>query len=158
MDRAASYVVGDLDSRKGLRSNTARSNHIVWRFSGGALTNKVPLKQSDLKQPFETAIRVLSQHDLILPMDVMTQDDLGKRALQELLGWNKFEVGGRMRRKNTEDAKNGHVVTMGGIKNSDARNHFSKEEFQQLWEENWLDNILYLWCRAVFLARLHCNI
>ena len=158
MDRAASYVVGDLDSRKGLRSNTARSNHIVWRFSGGALTNKVPLKQSDWKASFETAIRVLSQHDLVLPMDLMTQDDLGKRALQELLGWSKFEVGGRIRRKNTEDAKNGHVVTMGGIKNSNARNHFSKEEFQQLWEENWLDNILYLWCRAVFLARLHCNI
>ena len=154
--RAGEYVVGDLDSRKGLGANTARANHIVWRFSGGALTNEVPLKQSEWKAPFETAIRVLSQQDLVLPMDLMTQDNLGKRALQELLGWHKFEVGGRMRRKN--NAENGHVVPMGGIKNSDARNHFSKEEFQQLWEENWLDNILYLWCRAVFLARLHCNI
>jgi len=157
MGRAASYVVDDIESRKGLRSNTARANHIVWRFSGGALTNEVPLKQSDWKASFETAIKVLSQQDLILPMDLMS-DDLGKKALQDLLGWNKFEVGGRMRRKSTEDAKNGHVVTMGGIKNSDARNHFSKEEFQKLWEENWLDNILYLWSRAVFLARLHCNI
>ena len=151
MERAGKYKSG---SRTAFRSNTARLNHIVWRFSGGSLTNLLPLNEDDWKAPFETAIRSLSQHDLILPMDVMTRDDLGKTALQQILGWDKFEVKGRGQHG---DKKGGHVVTTGGIKNSNAREHFSSDDFQKLWEENWLDNILYHWCRAVFLARLHCK-
>lgn len=134
------------------RANTARFNHITWRFSGGALTHSREPDESEWKAPFETAIRALSQHDLILPMDIMTKDGLGKEALQQLLGWKNFEARDRARRTKSEQ-----IVTIGGIKNSNAREYFSKEEYQELWEDNWLDNILYLWSRAVFLARLHCK-
>jgi hypothetical protein len=101
--------------------------------------------------PFEFAIRSLVQFDLILPMDMMTKDRLGKVALEQYLGWTNFTIG-------DGNVKDGHVVSKGQIQNSNARSYFSKVEYRQLWENNWLDNILYLWCRAVFLARLHCNI
>ena len=135
MGRLKNYKVG---GTLAFRSNTARYNHITWRFSGGKLTHVRPLEESDWKSPFETAIRALSQHDLILPMDLMTQDGHGKIALKELLGWDKFEVKGRRRPdpdNSKGDAKAGHVVTTGGIKNSNAREYFSIDEFQQLWEE-----------------------
>jgi heme oxygenase len=38
-----------------------------------------------------------------------------------------------------------------------AREYLSKDEYRFLWDANWLDNISVLWCRAVFLARLHCK-
>lgn len=151
LNRAGNYRMGSKGS--GFRSNIARMNHIVWRFSGGKLSHLRSLEESEWKPPFETAIRSLSQQDLILPMDVMTQE-LGKTALQQLLGWDQFDVKGR---QVAGDKVGGHVVTVGGIKNSNAREYFSKDAYRALWEENWLDNILYLWCRAVFLARLHCK-
>ena len=140
--------------RPGFRANTARYNHIVWRFSGGKLTH-VPKPTIEFwKEPFEIAIQALAQHDLILPMDVMTKDGLGKTALQNLLGWDRFEAKGRGL---GGDKKTGHVVTQGQVKNSNARQYFSQDEYRALWMANWLDNILYLWCRAVFLTRLHCK-
>lgn len=149
--RAARYKMG---SRNGFRANTARYNHITWRFSGGELTHLPPRKESEWKPSFDTAIRALSQQDLILPMDVMTHDELGKLALQQLLGWNRFDAKGRFQ---GGDKLSGHVVTQGEVKNSNAREHFSEEQYRKLWDANWLDNILYLWSRAVFLARLHCK-
>mmetsp|Transcript_30655 Transcript_30655/g.58128 ORF Transcript_30655/g.58128 Transcript_30655/m.58128 type:complete len:294 (+) Transcript_30655:513-1394(+) len=138
------------------RLNVARMNHVVWRFSGGAL----PLRQShdtptedEWKSPFKTAIQALSQHDLILPMDVMTKEE-GKTALSQLLGWERFDTKGRALKG---DKEGGHVVTAGEVKNSNAREYFGKVEYRALWAKNWLDNILCLWCRAVFLARLHCE-
>ncbi|KAL7538598.1 hypothetical protein ACHAXR_008695 [Thalassiosira sp. AJA248-18] len=152
LSRIGRYRVGKKGT--GYRANTARMNHIVWRYSGGKLTHLRTTEESEWESPFETAIRALSQQDLILPMDVMTKDGLGKTALQQLLGWDQFAAKGRFK---GGEKKEGHVVTRGEIKNSNAREHFSKEEYRELWELNWLDNILYLWCRAVFLARLHCK-
>lgn len=86
-------------------------------------------------------------------MDVMTKE-WGKSAMHELLGWEEIQVNGG--RKNVGDEKSS-VVTVGQRQNSNARDYFPKDDYQDLWEENWLDNILYLWCRAVFLARLHCK-
>jgi len=146
------FVVG---SKRLMRANIARYNHIVWRFSGGELTHHVHPLESEWETPFETAIQALSQHDLILPMDVMTKDGLGKTALLQLLGWNSAYVKGRGGQGGNK--KEGQIVTTGGIKNSNAREYFSEDEYRKLWEDNWLDNILYLWCRAVFLARLQCK-
>ena len=152
--RLHTYKVG---TRVAFRSNIARKNHIVWRFSGGVL----PIQKNREKQwktAFETAVRSLAQQDLILPMDLMTAEE-GKRSLEMLLGWKSFEArtNGRKKNKNKGDTQNGHIVTMGGIKNSNARFYFSAAEYRVQWEENWLDNLLYLWCRAVFLLRLHCS-
>lgn len=149
--RTARYKVG---SRAAFRSNTARYNHIVWRFSGGELPRDVLPPKGQWKRPFETAVRALSLHDLVLPMEVMTRDDLGKVAMQELLGWDRFDAKGRFL---GGDKETGHVVTQGEVRNSKAREHFSREEYRRLWMDNWLDNVLYHWCRAVFLARLHCK-
>lgn len=148
--RARRYRPGD---KAAFRSNTARYNHIVWRFSGGKLSPKQSLEEREWKPSYELAIRALSQQDLILPMDIMTKDE-GKEALRRLLGWDRFNVKGRAM---AGDKKAGHVVTTGGIKNSNAREFFNKDEYRALWEGNWLDNILCLWCKAVFLARLHCE-
>jgi len=157
--RLGNYKVG---TKVVFRCNTARYNHIVWRFSGGMESSPLPKKgrghqrkdASTWEESFEIAIRALSQHDLILPMDIMSGEGLGKAALHDLLGWDDFKASGRAM---VGDKEGGHVVTFGGIKNSNARAYFGEEEFRQLWEENWLDNILYLWCRAVFLVRLHCK-
>jgi hypothetical protein len=141
--------------RIGLRGWTMSHNHVTWRFSGGLLSSP-NIPRGDVDEwmiPYEVAIRALCQFDLILPMDVMTKDGLGKAALKRMLGWTNFEA----RRGMRGDAKSGHVVNVGGIQNSNARSYFGETEYRQLWEDNWLDNILYLWCRAVFLARLHCN-
>mmetsp|Transcript_45770 Transcript_45770/g.96059 ORF Transcript_45770/g.96059 Transcript_45770/m.96059 type:complete len:94 (-) Transcript_45770:196-477(-) len=86
-------------------------------------------------------------------MDIMTKDE-GKSALSALLGWNKFDV---KRRGVKGDKEGGHVVTVGEIRNSKARDFFGKREYETLWEENWLDGILVAWCKAVFLARLRCG-
>ena len=146
------YKIGS--SSRGFRTNMARSNHITWRFSGGVLAYDVlPDEVDQWKPSFIKSIQALSQFDLILPMDVMTKDSLGRTALQELLGWDQFVVKG----KRNVDEEKVSVVTVGQRQNSSARDFFNKEEFRNLWEENWLDNILYLWCRAVFLARLHCK-
>lgn len=151
--RARRYLMG---SRSAFRANIGRMNHAVWRFSGGGLPPSRRLQEEDAgewRPHFETAVRALAQHDLVLPMDVMTKSE-GKAALSRLLGWDRFDAKGRM---TTGDKDSGHVVTMGEIKNSNAREYFGKEKYRALWEDNWLDNILYLWCRAVFLARLHCD-
>lgn len=150
MINSTKYRVGSSEGH----SNMVRSNHIVWRFSGGLSASMGPPKEDDeWKSSFEIAVRVLSQFDLILPIDLMTKDSLGKLALQQLLGWNRFEA----HQKSNGEKESIHVVTVGQPKNSNARDYFSKNEFQNLWDENWLDNILYYWCRAVFLARLHCK-
>lgn len=142
-------------SMQGFRANTARYNHIAWRFSGGQLKSPGAPSKGEWERPFETAVRALAQYDLVLPMDVMTADRLGKEAIRRLLGWDEFRIAGRQTGRG--DKENGHVVTIGGIKNSNAREYFNKDEYRSLWEANWLDHLLYLWCRAVFLARLHCG-
>jgi hypothetical protein len=164
--RAAKYERGS-GKRYGLTGWTTNHNHVTWRFSGGMLPSNVTRGNVDDDDdgwaiPFEVAIRALCQFDLILPMDIMTKGGLGKLALERLLGWTKFEA--RVDRRPTGEigndndaAKSGHVVSTGRIQNSNARSYFSEEEYRRLWEDNWLDHILYLWCRAVFLARLHCN-
>lgn len=147
----ARYQIGS--AQTGFRSNMARSNHIVWRFSGGMLVHAEPGEDVEWKDSFIKAIQALSQFDLILPMDVMTEKTLGKLAMQELLGWKEIMVKG----SRNVDKEKSSVVTVGQRQNSNARDYFPKEEYKVLWEENWLDNIVYLWCRAVFLARLHCK-
>ena len=147
------YQIGS--SAKGFRTNMARSNHIVWRFSGGSLPHAYPVGEDDWKPAFLKSIQALSQFDLILPMDVMTKE-LGKSAMHELLGWEEIQVKGRRKTNNVDEEKSS-VVTVGKRQNSNARDYFPKVDYQNIWEENWLDNILYLWCRAVFLARLHCK-
>jgi len=172
--RLSNFEIG----KKGaFRSNAARYNAIVWRYSGGQLQHHVvgseeeerssrkqqqqqksqfPLPMTDetlWKGPFETAIRALSQQDLILPMDIMTKDE-GQEAMKRILGWNEVAIkAGR----GNGDKESGHIVTTGKIRNSNAREYLSKDEYRFLWDANWLDNILVLWCRAVFLARLHCK-
>jgi hypothetical protein len=155
-ERAMKYKRGT-GARYGLDGWTKSNNHITWRFSSGILhspnlTRDTTIDDDDTQWmiPFELAIRSLVQFDLILPMEIMTKDRLGKMALEQYLGWTNFTIGGG-------NVKDGHVVSKGQIQNSNARSYFSKVEYHQLWEKNWLDNILYLWCRAVFLARLHCN-
>ena len=138
---------------RGFRSNMARSNHIVWRFSGGSLEHVDSGGDIEWKDSFIIAIQALSQFDLILPMDVMTTESIGQSALHELLGWEEIKVKGS---RNVDENKSS-VVTVGKRQNSNAREYFPEEEYQDLWEENWLDNILYFWCRAVFLARLYCK-
>ncbi len=165
--RAAKYE-RDSGKRYGLTGWTTNHNYATWRFSGGLLPSNVTRGNVDDDEfgwgiPFELAIRALCQFDLILPMEIMTKGGLGKLALERLLGWTNFEA--RVDRRPTETdveddinaAKSGHVVSTGHIQNSDARSYFSEMEYRRLWEDNWLDHILYLWCRAVFLARLHCN-
>lgn len=141
----------------GFRANAVRDNHIVWRFSGGGLSTVQgrylrKLEEKDWMPHFETAIKTLSQQDLILPMDAMTKGE-GKLAMQQLLGWDRFDLKGRF----GGEKESGHVVTKGEIKNSNAREYFSNEEYRDIWEANWLDNILVLWSKAVFFARLHCK-
>jgi hypothetical protein len=153
-ERATKYKHGT-GARYGLVERTTTNNHITWRFSGGILTSPNMTRDTvdddaEWMIPFELAIRSLVQFDLILPMDIMTKDQIGKSALEQYLGWTNFTIGGG-------DVSDGHIVTKGRIQNSNARSYFSKAEYRQLWGKNWLDNVLYLWCRAVFLARLHCN-
>lgn len=147
---------GRVKSTKFNRAEYTRMNLITWRFSQGKLPRSTPAspgrEEKIWKPHFAAAIRALSQLDLIIPLDLMTQD-LGKAALQQLLGWEIFGVKGN----GVGDKTGGHVVTVGEVKNSNAREHFSPGEYRALWEDNWLDNILYPWCRAVFLARLHCK-
>jgi hypothetical protein len=151
--QAAQYERGT-NKRVGLRAWTMSHNHVTWRFSGGLLSSPtIPRGNVDeWMVPYEVAIRALCQFDLILPMDVMTMDGLGKVALERTLGWTKYEA-----RSGKGFSKSGHVVSAGGIQNSNARSYLSAKDYRQLWEDNWLDNIIYLWCRAVFLARLHCD-
>lgn len=161
--RIPNYQIGQ---KGAFRTNVARYNAIVWRYSGGSLQHRAsdpssqksqfppPMTDEKLwKGPFETAIRALSQQDLILPMDIMTKEE-GKEAMKRVLGWNEVAIkeGG-----GTGDKESGHIVTTGEIRNSNAREYLGEEEYQFMWEANWLDNILVLWCRAVFLARLHCK-
>ena len=165
--RTANYEIG---TKNAFRSNVARYNALVWRYSGGKLPvseeqpppsrkkqeSQFPLPMTDerfWKDPFETAIRALAQQDLILPMDIMTKEE-GQEAMRRLLGWNEVVIkDGRGK----GDKESGHIVTTGKIRNSNAREYLSEEDYRFMWEANWLDNILVLWCRAVFLARLHCK-
>jgi hypothetical protein len=157
-------------------ANIARNNYMVWRFSGGNLfpsddknestfftstSNIFPSTVTDKsywKQPFETAVRTLSQHDLIVPMDVMTQSS-GKQSLQTILGWTQFYASGR---GVVGEKETGHVVTKGEVRNSNAKSFLVERgmggEFRVLWERNWLDYILWYWARAVFFTRLYCPV
>lgn len=138
----------------GCQCHTARSNHIVWRFSGGSLDQPYPGEENnEWRSSFITAIQALSQFDLILPMDVMTDELVGQTVMHEFLGWEDIIVKSS---RNVDETKTS-LVTIGKRQNSNAREYFPKDEYRDLWEENWLDHILYLWCRAVFLARLHCS-
>jgi len=163
--RTPRYKIGE---KGAFRSNIARYNVIVWRYSGGNLEHpeskpsdqqeetQFPLPMADEKlwrEPFETAVRALSQQDLILPMDIMSKEE-GQEAMRRLLGWNEVAI---HEGKGRGDRKSGHIVTTGKIRNSNAREYLSEEEYRFLWNANWLDNILVSWCRAVFLARLHCT-
>ncbi|KAL7521313.1 hypothetical protein ACHAWX_005987, partial [Stephanocyclus meneghinianus] len=162
--------------RSAFRSNIARNNYMVWRFSGGTLpdhqvdeeenasffvTSRIfpsaATEKSVWERPFQAAVRALANFDLVLPMDVMTQES-GKRALRELLGWDQFVLNGR---RYVGEKESGHVVTTGEVRNSNARAYLeergSGEEFRALWERNWLDYILFYWARAVFFARLYCQ-
>jgi hypothetical protein len=170
--RVHNFKVGE---KPAFRSNIARNNYMVWRFSGGTLsshdddnessfltsTNIFPSTVTDeslWKRPFETAVRALSQHDLILPMDVMTQSS-GKKSLQSILGWNQFSASGR---GIVGEKETGHVVTTGEVRNSNAKTFLVERgvghEFRALWERNWLDYILWYWARAVFFTRLYCPV
>ena len=172
LNRVRNFKVGQ---RTAFRSNIARNNYMVWRFSGGdfptldgdeetlfsSKSNIFPSSVTDpsvWRTPFETAVRALAQHDLILPMDVMTQES-GKQSLQTILGWNQFAASGR---GIVGEKESGHVVTTGEVRNSNAKTYLeergSGEEFRALWERNWLDYVLFYWARAVFFARLHCNV
>jgi len=174
VNRCKNYKPG---TRSAYRSNTARMNHIVWRFSGGSLPHLPTdedmksergraVRRSEFPPPvtdekvwvpsFKTSVRALANHDLILPMDVMTKDE-GKEAFRRLLGWNRIEIR-KKKYKKLPESSNGQVVTVGGVKNSNARESLDEDEYRALWERNWLDNILFLWSRAVFFARLHCNV
>ncbi|KAL3768634.1 hypothetical protein ACHAW5_004329 [Stephanodiscus triporus] len=110
--RAAKYERGT-GKRYGLIGWTTNHNHVTWRFSGGMLPPNIP--REDVQEwviPYEVAIRALCQFDLILPMDVMTKDGLGKAALKRLLGWTNFEARVSYRPGDDDidgDAKNGHV-------------------------------------------------
>ena len=86
-------------------------------------------------------------------MDFMTKNE-GKEALRQLLGWTKFEI---IKGRYAGERENGHVVTTGEVKNSNARLYLGENDYRALWEANWLDNILFFWCRAVFFARLQCK-
>ena len=169
LGRVQNYKVG---TRSAFSSNIARNNYMVWRFSGGHFpaTNKDQdesffssesslfpssiTSKSIWKEPFQTAIRSLSQHDLILPMDVLSQPS-GKQALEQLLGWTQFSISGQGVKGEKEK---GHVVTIGQLRNSNAKSYLNLKEYQALWERNWLDYILWYWARAVFFARLYCNV
>lgn len=142
---AGGHGVGTEDA---LRSDATRMNHIAWRFSGGALPPRAsPERSEEWKPSFEAAVRALSQFDLVLPADLMDRDE-GRRALSRMLGWDRFDVDGR---------KTTATAGPAPLRNSSARVYFEEEEYRALWEDNWLDNILCLWSRAVFLARLHCE-
>ncbi|KAL3782832.1 hypothetical protein HJC23_011165 [Cyclotella cryptica] len=172
--RLGKFKVG---GRSAFRSNIARNNYMVWRFSGGAMPryheydeessasffapsrvfSSSAAEKSVWERPFEMAVRALSLHDLVLPMDVMTQDP-GKESLQRVLGWNQFALHGR---RYVGEKESGHVVTTGEVRNSNAKAYLeergSGEEFRALWERNWLDYVLFYWARAVFFARLYCR-
>jgi hypothetical protein len=171
LGRVRNFKIGE---KTAFRSNIARNNYMVWRFSGGNLgidtgeesffstpSNVFPSSVTDKsvwKQPFETAIRALSQHDLLLPMDVMTNES-GKKALKQVLGWSQFTATGR---GIVGEKESGHVVTTGEVRNSNAKlfleERESSAEFKALWERNWLDYILWYWARAVFFTRLNCAV
>ena len=119
--RTKNYKPGD---RMGMRANTAQYNHIVWRFSGGRLGSPRPAisQEKEWRGAFEDAIGALCQHDLILPIDLMSKIE-GNAALVDLLGWSRMEI---TRRRGVQDDKEGghNVVTTGKIKNSNARAKF----------------------------------
>ena len=163
-NRLGGYRLGQFGT---YRCNIARYNAITWRYSGGLLkhdTSKSSTQESQFpppmideqqwRTPFQTAIRVLSQQDLVLPLDIMSKEE-GAKALRSLLGWKSVEIKGKG--GGNGDKKNGHIVTSGEIRNSNARDYLSEQDYRFLWDANWLDNILVRWCRAVFLARLHCQ-
>ncbi|KAL7460132.1 hypothetical protein ACHAXS_000597, partial [Conticribra weissflogii] len=144
--RCGSFKPG---SRYSYQSNMARLNHIVWRFSGGNLPH-LPNKD-DVESgrgflvlglfffffftneelwmsPFKTAIQSLANHDLVLPMDVMTKE-AGKKALHQLLGWTHIEIKAKQY-QNQPGSSSGHVVPRGGVKNSNARVSLKEDEYR----------------------------
>jgi hypothetical protein len=172
--RVHEFKVG---GKSAFQSNIARNNYMVWRFSGCDMPHynhdddsefffaqskifpSSAINKSAWKNHFETAIRALSCHDLVIPIDVLTQES-GKQSLRQLLGWTRFAVEGK---GSVGKKESGHVVSIAGVgRNSNAREYLlareTVNEFRALWERNWLDYILFYWARAVFFARLYCNI
>ena len=62
--------------------------------------------------------------------------------LGSLLGWTHFE--------STQFVPSGRIV------NNDALAELPTQAYQQLWDDNKLDMVLYNWARATYLARIYC--
>lgn len=50
------------------------------------------------------------------------------------------------------------MVPSGKIVNNEASSELSGDKYQELWEKNRLDMLIYSWVRAVFYVRLNCHI
>ena len=124
-----------------------RPNFATWKFSGGALpvpkASEKPFpwaaREDAWAGPFETAVRTLSRFDLAIPMEDLSAHT---EPLAALLGWAHFET--------TQFVPSGKVV------NNDAVAELPAAGYDQLWDDNKLDMVLYHWTRAVYLARIHC--
>eukprot|EP00980_Cylindrotheca_fusiformis_P014651 scaffold3987_cov134-Cylindrotheca_fusiformis.AAC.1 len=160
--RAKTWKILDGD----FTANVGRFNFATWKFSGGtlpvsdmnlkaetlltttttttdaaALLQEHSLSEDEWKRPFETAIRTLSQFDLIIPMEELSNHS---QPVTDMLGWKDFSQA--------------HVVPSGTIVNNKAStSHLPSYEYDLLWQSNSLDMILYYWSLAVYLTRLHCS-
>lgn len=149
-----------------ITGNVGRFNFATWKFGGGTLpvtevqkkagTNfgdETHLRRSatavrtayreregDWRPSFEKAVRTLTEFDLVVPMELLSEHP---EPLRDLLGWKNFA--------------NDHVVNIGKVVNNDASSELSPALYEVLWEANKLDFILYYWTCAVYLARLHCS-
>uniref|UniRef100_A0A7S2GX97 Sulfotransferase domain-containing protein n=1 Tax=Helicotheca tamesis TaxID=374047 RepID=A0A7S2GX97_9STRA len=133
-----------------------RPNFAMWKFSGGTM----PLPKSiggavpwgDIEDEwvnsFLVAVKTLCQYDLVIPMELLsttheTKDGSGVGPLYDILGWDSFE--------------DSHVVNTGPILNSKAKeSDLSEQEYDELWDKNRMDMVIYYWTRAVYLTRIHC--
>ena len=131
-------------------AQVGRPNFATWKFSGGRL--EVP-KEKEKPFPwtesaeteqrwvpaFKTAVRTLAHFDLAIPMEELSNHT---EPLGSLLGWSHFE--------STQFVPSGRIV------NNDALAELPTQAYQQLWDDNKLDMVLYNWVRATYLARIHC--
>jgi hypothetical protein len=135
-----------------------RYNFMVWKFSNGTMPQGKKKNPSDGSSsiapegisrqeenvwipPFTTAIRTLSRFDLVLILELMSSHS--SRILKKSLGWTKLE-------------KN-HVVPSGKVENNHATESLPKDLYDQLWEANRFDMILYYWMKAVHLLHVLCS-
>eukprot|EP00873_Tetraselmis_striata_P023697 jgi/Tetstr1/443961/TSEL_031912.t1 len=119
-------------------------NFATWKFSGGKLPPfGAPFDATPVEQwvePFSTAVSTLSRFDLAIPLDLLSTEP---QVVTDVLGWH--------------DLSNSHVVNHGPVYKSQARSFLTDAHYEELWDANRLDLVLYAWVRAVYLARLHCN-